>query len=65
MDINVLCRIAMGIYKHQEDPMIQVSYKSKLVWIKGKKGWREYRLRDLVNEYAPNNEYIRKMAGMA
>ena len=64
MNINVLARIAMGIYKHQEDLTIQVSYKSKLVWIKGKRGWNELTFKQLVDKHAPNNEYLLKMIGV-
>lgn len=61
MNINLVARIAMGIYKHQEDSTIQVSYKSKLVWVKGKRGWNEYTFKQLIDKHAPNNEYLLKM----
>lgn len=63
MNINVLARIAMGMYKHQEDFTIQVSYKSKLVWIKGNRGWNELTFKQLIDKHAPNNEYLLKMIG--
>ncbi|QOI69771.1 hypothetical protein IBZ20DMU1_26 [Acinetobacter phage DMU1] len=65
MNINILARIAMGIYKHQEDLNIQVSYKSKLVWIKEGRGWKEFTFKQLVSKHAPNNEYLLKMIGEA
>lgn len=63
MNINILARIAMGIYKHQEDPTIQVSYRSKLAWVKGNKGWSEFTFKQLVDKHAPNNEYLLKLVG--
>lgn len=62
--MNILARIAMGIYKHQEDLTIQVSYKSKLVWIKGNRGWNEFTFKQLVVKHAPNNEYLLKLVGV-
>lgn len=64
MNMNILTRIAMGIYKHQEDLMIQVSYKSKLAWIKGNKGWSEFTFKQLIDKHAPNNEYLLKLVGV-
>lgn len=65
MNMNILARIAMGIYKHQEDLSIQVSYKSKLAWIKAGRGWKEFTFKQLVNKHAPNNEFLLKMIGEA
>lgn len=66
MNINVFCRIAMGIYKHQEDPNIQVCYRSKKIWVKGpyrSSRWKEYTFKQMMNEVAPNNEYLIKLIG--
>lgn len=64
MDMNISARITMGIYKHQEDPTIQVSYRSKLVWVKGNKGWSEFTFKQLVDKHTPNNEYFLKLVGV-
>lgn len=64
MNINILARILMGLYKHSEDPNIQVSYQSKTIYVKRRSKWKRYTFGQMVTQCAHTNVYLRKLAGM-
>lgn len=64
MNINTLARILMGLYKHSEDPNIQVSYRSKIIYVKCGSKWKRYTFKQMVTQCAPTNVFLRKLAGM-
>lgn len=61
---NILRQIALGTYKHNRTPEVQVSYKSGMIYMKWKGAWHSKSIKQAVVEMYPNSPYMLRLVGV-